>query len=653
MAFSQAYANNIDKECAEKIRQIGMVTGGQSGTYKVFGENIRDLILTEGNISSFEICVKLSKGSFSNVKRMASTENAGIGIVQSDVIEVLKNNKIFKGANDVKALRLIAPLYNEEVHLFAKKSIKSINDLKGKRVNVGSIGGGSWVTATAIFDEKGFSVKEQPILENYSHEDAKQAVLNGSLDAMFYVAGKPVSLFSDLQKYDTTKVHFVPINASEFSTLPYFPANIGQQDYSWLNSTIKTISVKALLVSYDFSRSINSYHDIRCNQFESIGAVIRDEISILKSNNSGRWHKKWSQVDLDVDVPGWERDLCSWNSISMVTGSKKGTYFAFGNQIRDISKNRVFLEIKNSKGSLENVRRMNGKSRENAAIGIVQSDVINLLQASTSDVDREMAKSLRLITPLYNEEVHLLAKKDITNFRDLDNKTLSVLSETSGSYMTAQNLSLAFGIRPNYEFNSTAQAFQRLKNSQVDGMIFVGGKPISFFEELNKRFKQFPNDFNDLHIVPIKQKELPSGLPYVDSHFSPAEYHWIDKKVPTVAIKSMLVARDFFSKKDKYSIRRCQQLNDIYSAITNNFSMLVTNSNLSKGSKGRTHEKWQEVKLGSGVSGWKLDKCSHQALAVKPKPIANKTQCDKYKSASYKSKNPGWRTSYNGCLLSK
>jgi TRAP-type uncharacterized transport system substrate-binding protein len=109
---------------------MGMVTGSASGTYIQFGKQIAQVAQNEG----IEIIVKTSGGSLDNIQRIRSKENAAMGIVQSDVLGfILKRSEDPQLHQFVKHLRLIFPFYNEEVHLYANKEIKSITDLQGKR----------------------------------------------------------------------------------------------------------------------------------------------------------------------------------------------------------------------------------------------------------------------------------------------------------------------------------------------------------------------------------------------------------------------------------------------------------------------------------------------------------------------------------------
>lgn len=81
-----------------------------------------------------------------------------------------------------------------------------------------------------------------------------------------------------------------------------------------------------------------------------------------------------------------------------------------------------------------------------------------------------------------------------------------------------------------------------------------------FREHLGRRFQDFPESFENIHLVPILPKELSKGAPYVVSDISRNDYSWLSsaESVPTMAVKSLLVSRDFSSKKNQYYRRRCE-----------------------------------------------------------------------------------------------
>lgn len=287
---------------------IGMVTGSQTGTYIRIGKDIAEV----ASQYDLEILVKKSDGSLHNIKRMASKENAAFGIVQSDVLGFLMRSDSPSAKKTAKRLRMVFPLYNEEVHLFARKDITSLADLEGKRISVGKQGGGSWITATNVMKIAG--VKPAEVL-NLSKEKAAVSILNGKLDAMFFVVGKPATLFTNMSKFKShpvhskklEQVHFVPISGEAYLG-DYLATSIEPNDYPWVNEPVQGIAVKAMMVSFDFKRKNTPYYRMRCEQLSRLSRAIHEGLDDLKQNGST---PKWREVDLDVNFGDWPIDQCS------------------------------------------------------------------------------------------------------------------------------------------------------------------------------------------------------------------------------------------------------------------------------------------------------------------------------------------------------
>lgn len=286
---------------------IGMVTGSRTGTYIQFGNDIAQVAKTAG----LNIIVKDSQGSIDNIKRMNSKENAALGIVQSDVLGFLSRSDNEELRQVAARLRLIFPFYNEEVHLFANKSIRSINDLQGKKVVIGEPGSGNWLTSMNLLQMT--EVKPAELLK-LPPLQAVTAVLKGEADAMFYVAGKPVSLFTKVGNLLVqpqfaamlANVHFVPLNDPRLLN-EYPVATISHSDYDWLAGDTPTIAVKAVLMSFDFSNKNTPYFTQRCRQLAQLGRAVRGHLPELRKTG----HGKWQEVNLDEGVGKWPLDRCS------------------------------------------------------------------------------------------------------------------------------------------------------------------------------------------------------------------------------------------------------------------------------------------------------------------------------------------------------
>jgi len=301
---------------------IGMVTGSKTGTYIKVGQDIADSARAYG----VDIQVKESGGSLDNIRRMNSRENAGFGIVQSDVLGYMQRSNDPALVKVADRLRMVFPLYNEEVHIFANKSIRSLSDLNGRSVSIGKDGGGTWMTATNLFGIVGVRPAQ---IHNWDNAKAAAAVLDGNLDAMFYVAGKPVTFFEKVGQLANNpeysdrfrNVHFVPVSDPAVLN-EYATSSIGPSDYPWISEKSAAVAVKAMMVSYDFSSRRNTYYAMRCDQLGQISNALYADIDRLRTGGST---PKWMEVDLNASIGNWKRDSCSARSSSQPSGPRSGS----------------------------------------------------------------------------------------------------------------------------------------------------------------------------------------------------------------------------------------------------------------------------------------------------------------------------------------
>lgn len=295
-----------DTFAQSKATTLGLVTGPKTGTYYAFGKDIAAAAAKAG----VKIDAKESEGSIDNIKRINSAENAGIGIVQSDVLGFLARSKSPDSIKMAKNLRMIFPFYNEEVHILARKNIKNFSDLAGKKVAIGEEGSGNMLTSINLFSMMNINPAE---MKKVSPAQGVVAVLRGDLDAVTFVAGKPVRLFKNLEdltlpenaKYAPMleNVHFLPLDNPKMLE-EYKPAQIASTDYNFVKKTVPTIAVQAVLVSYNFADG----NKTRCEMLSKMGGAVRDNLAELKKSG----HPKWKEVDLDAQAGFWQKDTCVW-----------------------------------------------------------------------------------------------------------------------------------------------------------------------------------------------------------------------------------------------------------------------------------------------------------------------------------------------------
>ena len=278
---------------------ISIATGSKVGTYYQFGQDIAKVAKKDG----LDVIVKTSEGSIDNI-RLMEINLADLGFVQSDVLVLLKKMK----PKVAKHLKYIFPLYVEEVHILTRKEINSLKDLNGKKIATGHKNSGSWVTISNLLDWTIVpNVKKITHLEPLA---ALHAVLAGEIDAMVYVAGKPVALFKRLEKLMQDphykkmlkEVHFISLTETEKlkETFNYYiSSEIGPSDYAWVDQVTPTIAVRTLMVNISTKKEHYEKQLIR------LAESMRKNLDNLKQNG----HSKWKQVDLDASIgEPWEQE---------------------------------------------------------------------------------------------------------------------------------------------------------------------------------------------------------------------------------------------------------------------------------------------------------------------------------------------------------
>lgn len=271
--------------------QMGMVTGGSKGTYYQFGLNLEELVEQNG----IRLNVSESNGSVENIYAVFKRPNTQLGIVQSDVLAFVakvQTDPILKKI--AKKIKLVYPLYDEEVHLLGRTGITDFDDLEGKTVAIGKEGSGSYLTAKLLFEVSGITPEK---IVAVGGDQALRKLKAGNVDAMFYVAGYPVKLFTE-QVASEDGLVLLPITnekISEFYAETVIPENI----YAWQNDAVGSVAVKSVLVSFDFRMS-------NCENVGKFAELMAGNIEWLRENG----HPKWESVDLDYPLKGWEQYDC-------------------------------------------------------------------------------------------------------------------------------------------------------------------------------------------------------------------------------------------------------------------------------------------------------------------------------------------------------
>ncbi len=270
---------------------MGIITGSEKGTYYQFGLNLQTL--AKGR--DIDLTVYSSKGSVENIYAVFQRPGIQLGIVQADVLAFVARVETNPTLQRIaKKTKMVFPLYNEEVHLLGRRDLHSFDDLADKRVAIGREGSGTYLTTRLLFKVADISPKEMVLIDT---EEALAALKAGRIDAMFYVAGYPVKLFTE-GVTAADRLGLIPItnkNILEFYPRTQIPANT----YGWQTNPIDTVAVKAVLISFDYRRG-------DCENVGKVAEVLATNMDWLTKFG----HPKWKSVDLAYPLKGWEQYDC-------------------------------------------------------------------------------------------------------------------------------------------------------------------------------------------------------------------------------------------------------------------------------------------------------------------------------------------------------
>lgn len=227
-----------------------MGTGSATGNYYAFGSVLTQVINTH---TGANITVNSTGGSVENV-RLLSSGDVEFALIQTDVNDyALNGTELFAGKPQAGFLAVTA-CYPEMVQIVASKAsgIKSVADMKGKKICVGAAGSGYEVAARQIL--KAFGLGYDDIDERFlSQSEAKNALQDGAVDAFFMCSGYPNSNVTELSltgKIDVVSIE-EPYLGSILKEYPFYAAYTTPDDQYNLGHPVTSVSVMSMLVASD------------------------------------------------------------------------------------------------------------------------------------------------------------------------------------------------------------------------------------------------------------------------------------------------------------------------------------------------------------------------------------------------------------------
>jgi TRAP transporter TAXI family solute receptor len=309
----------------------------------------------------------------------------------------------------------------------------------------------------------------------------------------------------------------------------------------------------------------------------------------------------------------------------IVTASERGTYIQIGRNLAELiaPPAGISLEALPSAGSAENVRRLRYES--GVRLALVQSDVYQafLDQAASGNANaNDMIRPLRVIVPLYNEEIYFIVREDspLNYIHEIRNARINAGELGSGTALTTTTLYRLMFKGPipevNASFLSNEDALVKLTTDKsIDVVAVIAGQPAKLLVDMKPEARRL---IKLLKFDPNQPSNKAALETYVPATVRASSYpNLLPEDVPALAVKAYLVTYDFRTKSAEDYLRRFAR------SLCQNFSVL----------QGKGHPKWREVELalpdlGRGwlyypASASELRAC--MAGKAKPKPPPTRT----------------------------
>ncbi|HXH04341.1 MAG TPA: TAXI family TRAP transporter solute-binding subunit [Candidatus Competibacteraceae bacterium] len=193
-----ALLGGLNASAAEQ-RFVTIGTGGVTGVYYAAGGAICRLVNKDRKEHGIRCSVESTPASVFNINTVRQGE-LDFGIAQSDAqFNALKGLGPFKDAGPYEELRVVFSLHPEPLTLVAGKEsgIKGLEDLKGKRVNIGNPGSGTRASVDELLAAAGIKTSDFKLVSELKADEHGPALCDGKIDAFFFGVGHPSANIQD------------------------------------------------------------------------------------------------------------------------------------------------------------------------------------------------------------------------------------------------------------------------------------------------------------------------------------------------------------------------------------------------------------------------------------------------------------------------
>jgi len=269
---------------------VTLMTGSFGSTYSQMGADLASVL---DNGSDLRVLPILGRGSVQAVADILLLRGVDAGIVRKDTLAYLERKNF---ADNIRnQFVYIAKMFNEEMHVLAPQTIRSMRDLDGKTVAVDLPDGSTFVTSINVFEHLGI----KPHLLYIEPRIALEMLRKGDIDAIMAVEGKPLQWLSQV---NDPNLHLVPVEYEKSLRDEYLPAQLSSADYPNLISSsapVDTIAGEAVLASYNWQPGSDRYR--------RLSLLVESLFTHIAQLQRPPYHPKWQELAPLAPVAGWTR----------------------------------------------------------------------------------------------------------------------------------------------------------------------------------------------------------------------------------------------------------------------------------------------------------------------------------------------------------
>lgn len=301
-AAGETTAANTEEQVSFDNIFVNIGTGGTAGTYFPLGGAFAEI--WNNNIKGINATAQSTGASVANINLLIDGE-VEVVIVQNDTALYAHDGVQMFDGQPFDKLRGLATLYSEPLQIVTTDpTIKTVADLKGKKVAVGAIGSGVEANARQIIAAAGMDFEKDIDPKFLSFAEASSGLKDKQVDAAFLTAGIPTAAIQDLSAQND--VFIVAIDGDVAATLKsdykfftdyVIPANT----YKGQTEDVPTLTVKSMLcVSADMDEKLA--YELTKQIYENLDRVVL-------AHNVGKYiTKETAQDAMSVPLhPGAER----------------------------------------------------------------------------------------------------------------------------------------------------------------------------------------------------------------------------------------------------------------------------------------------------------------------------------------------------------